>query len=144
MGRVLKIDLTVEQEKELIEAQKKSDNHVFRQRCQIILLKFANRKTSDICQIVGLKSQLQANYWIKLYKKEYANCGINILYNTKGQGRNPIFDKNKDTEIIEKVVKTERQKLENAKVILEKELNKTFHIKTLQNFLKVLTGDTKG
>jgi len=60
-------------------------------------------------------------------------------------GRNinyPIFfDTETDAEIIQKVVKTERQKLDNAKTILEKELNKSFNIKTLKNFLKVLAGD---
>ena len=45
------------------------------------------------------------------------------------------------------MVKQERQKLSNAKEILEKELNKSFNIKTLKNFItggvpQVLTADT--
>ena len=40
------------------------------------------------------------------------------------------------------MVKQECQKLSNAKEILEKELNKSFNIKTLKNFLKVLTANT--
>lgn len=142
MCRVLTISLTSEQEKELIRHQKRSDNHVFRQRCQMVLLKASGRKTSDICQIVGIKSQNQVNAWIRRYKNAYATIGIAALYNAAGQGRKPIFDKHKERELIEKVVKSERQKLENAKVILEKELNKSFNIKTLKNFLKALTGDT--
>lgn len=61
MGRVLTIELTIEQKEELEHFYKQSDNHVLRQRCQIILLKSANRKTSDICEIDGVKSQNQAD-----------------------------------------------------------------------------------
>lgn len=142
MGRVLTIVLTAEQRAELEICIKQSQNHVFRQRCQIILLKSANRMTSDICEIVGIKSQNQVNRWIKRYKNEYSRLGISILRNIEGQGRKAIFDTATESEIIQKVVKTERQKLENAKTILEKELNKSFNIKTLKNFLKVLAGDT--
>lgn len=142
MGRVLNINLTPEQRTELEKNYKQSDNHVLRQRCQIILLKSSNRKSIDICEIVGIKSQNQVNKWIKRYKSEYSELGINCLRNVEGQGRKSIFNAKTDSEIIQKVVKTERQKLDNARVILEKELNKTFNIKTLKNFLKVLAGDT--
>lgn len=142
MGRVLTINLTTEQQTELELFHKQSTNHVLRQRCQIILLKSFNRKTSDICEIVGVKSQNQVNKWIKRYKTDYSTFGINCLRNLEGQGRKAIFDAKTEAEFIQKVVKTERQKLENAKAILEKELNKSFNIKTLKNFLKVLAGDT--
>jgi transposase len=142
MGRVLQIGLTSEQRTELEITIRQSKNHVLRQRCQIILLKSSNRKTSDICEIVGIKSQNQVNNWIKRYKTEYSVFGINCLRNIEGQGRKAIFDAETEAEIIQKVVKTERQKLENAKMILEKELNKSFNIKTLKNFLKTLVGDT--
>ena len=142
MGRVLTISLTSEQQEELITHHKKSVHHVFRQRCQIILLKASGRKTSDICQIVGIKSQNQVNAWIRRYKSDYATLGIAVLHNVQGQGRKPIFDRQKEAAFIQQVVKTERQKLENAKIILEKELNKSFNIKTLKNFLKALAGDT--
>jgi transposase-like protein len=142
MGRVLTIILTTEQQTELELFHKQSTNHVLRQRCQIILLKSFNRKTSDICEIVGVKSQNQVNKWIKRYKTDYSTFGINCLRNLEGQGRKAIFDAKTEAEFIQKVVKTERQKLENAKAILEKELNKSFNIKTLKNFLKVLAGDT--
>ncbi|MCU0326371.1 MAG: hypothetical protein MUF45_14120 [Spirosomaceae bacterium] len=141
MGRVLNINLTTEQRTELELLYKQSDNHVLRQRCQIILLKTSNRKTSDICEIIGIKSQNQVNKWIKRYKSEYSTLGINCLRNIEGQGRKSIFDAKTESEIIQKVVKAERQKLDNAKVILEKELNKSFNIKTLKNFLKALAGD---
>ncbi len=142
MGRVLTISLTSEQERELMYHHKKSDSHVLRQRCQMVLLKAAGRKTSDICQIVGIKSQNQVNRWVRRYKNDYTTFGIAVLLNAEGQGRKPIFDRQQEAEFIQQVVRTERQKLENAKIILEKELNKSFNIKTLKNFLKVLAGDT--
>ena len=107
-------------------------------------MKSANRKTSDICEIIGIKSENQVNMRIKRYKIEYSTLGINSLRNIEGQGRKPIFDAETEAEIIQKVVKAERQKLDNAKTILEKELNKSFNIKTLKNFLKVLAGDING
>jgi len=144
MGRVLTIELTPTQREELEKVYKQSRNHVLRQRCQIILLKSAQRKSSDISEIVGIKSQTQINKWIKRYKKEYSRLGINALLNKEGQGRKAIFDRDTEAELVQKVVGTERQKLENAKVILEKELGRTFNIKTLKNFLKVLAGGTNG
>lgn len=141
MGRVLEIVLTTEQKDELEHFYKQSENHVLRKRCQIILLKASNRKTLDICEIVGIKSQNQVNKWIRLYKMEYPTLGITVLRNKEGQGRKPVFDTKNESEIIQKVVREERQKLTNAKIILEKELNKSFNIKTLKNFLKTLAGD---
>lgn len=141
MGRVLNIELSSEQRLELEKAYKESRSHVFRQRCQIVLLKSQSRKTSDICEIVGLKSENQANKWVRRYKEEYATLGIESLRNVKGQGRKAMFDAQTELEIIHQVVKSERQKLENAKTILEGKLGKSFNIKTLKNFLKAVAGD---
>ena len=143
MGRVLTISLTAEQRIELEQTYKESKSHVLRQRCQMVLLKESGRKTSDICQIVGVKSQNQVNRWIKHYKASYASLGIDSLRNAKGQGRKAIFNAETEAALIQEVVRNERQKLENAKLILEEKLGKTFNIKTLKNFLKVLAGDTK-
>jgi hypothetical protein len=46
--------------------------------------------------------------------------------------------------LIQEVVRAERQKLGNAKAILEKELGRSFNIKTLRVFLKSLAGGTNG
>jgi transposase-like protein len=142
MGRTLKVILTNEQRLELEHNYKIGDSHSFRQRCRMILLKSSGKLTKDICQIVGIKSQNQVNIWIRRYQSDYDTVGVSILYNADGQGRKPIFDSKTESEKIKAVVKQERQKLSNAKEILEKELNKSFNIKTLKNFLKVLTADT--
>lgn len=93
--------------------------------------------------IVKIKRSAAAvNTWIKRYQSHYNTVGISVLHNAEGQGRKPIFNSKTESEKIKAVVKQERQKLSNAKEILEKELNKSFNIKTLKNFLKVLTADT--
>lgn len=142
MGRTLRVILTNEQRMELEHGYKTGDSHAFRQRCRMVLLKSSGKLTKDICQIVDINSQNQINIWIKRYQEHYDTFGISILYNAEGQGRKPIFDSKTESEKIKAVVKEERQKLSNAKEILEKELKKSFHIKTLKNFLKVLTADT--
>ena len=142
MGRTLKIILTNDQRLELEHGYKTGDSHAFRQRCRMVLLKSLGKLTKDICQIVGINSQNQVNTWIRRYQTHYDSVGISVLHNADGQGRKPIFDSKTESEKIKAVVKQERQKLSNAKEILEKELNKSFNIKTLKNFLKVLTADT--
>ena len=142
MGRTLKVILTNEQRLELEHGYKTGDSHAFRQRCRMVLLKSSGKLTKDICQIVGINSQNQINIWIRRYQSHYDTIGISVLHNADGQGRKPIFDSKTESEKIKAVVKQERQKLSNAKEILEKELNKSFNIKTLKNFLKVLTADT--
>ena len=142
MSRILRVILTNEQRLELEHGYKTGDSHSFRQRCRMVLLKSSGKLTKDICQIVGIKSQNQINTWIKRYQSDYDTIGITVLYNADGQGRKPIFDSKTESERIKAVVKQERQKLSNAKEILEKELNKSFNIKTLKNFLKVLTANT--
>lgn len=142
MGRTLKVILTKEQRLNLEHGYKTGDSHSFRQRCRMVLLKSSGKLTKDICQIVGIHSQNQVNTWIKRYQSHYDTLGILVLHNAEGQGRKPVFDLKTESERIKAVVKQERQKLSNAKEILEKELNKSFNIKTLKNFLKVLTADT--
>ena len=142
MGRTLKVILTNEQRLELEHGYKTSISHAFRQRCRMVLLKSSGKLTKDICQFVGINSQNQVNIWIKRYQSHYDTIGISVLHNAEGQGRKPIFNSKTESEKIKAVVKQERQKLSNAKEILEKELNKSFNIKTLKNFLKVLTADT--
>lgn len=144
MGRTLKIELTAEQLSELRHNYRTGESHAFRQRCRMVVLKSQGLKTRDICELVEIRSQNQVNGWIKRYEAGYAGQGINVLHNAPGQGRKPTFDAVTDAERVRQVVSSERQKLANAKAILEKEFGKEFHIKTLHNFLKALAADTNG
>ena len=142
MGRTLTISLTTEQLTELQHHYRTGKSHAFRQRCRMVVLKSQGVKTKDICGLVEIGSQNQVNGWIKRYKEGYAGQGLDVLHNAPGQGRKPTFDALTDTERVRQVVSSERQKLANAKAILEKEFGKEFHIKTLHNFLKALAAGT--
>jgi len=142
MGRTLTIELTTEQLTELRHQYRTGESHAFRQRCRMVILKSHGLKTKAICELVEIRSQNQVNGWIKRYKQGYCELGINVLHNAPGQGRKPTFDAVTEAERVRQVVSSERQKLANAKAILEKELGKEFHIKTLHNFLKALAANT--
>jgi transposase len=146
MGRKLEITLSSAQRSELELHYRTGSSHVFRQRCRIILLKADGTYSKDICPIVGIKSQIQVNGWVKRYQSGYADYGIAILHNAEGQGRKPIFDKSDTvaTEHIKELVKNDRQRLSQAQEILAREMNTTFDIKTLKRFLKNLTASTNG
>jgi putative transposase len=142
MGRVLTISLSEAQLQELETGYKTGSSHAFRQRCRMIVLKSQGRKTKEICEIVEINSQNQVNKWIKRYKSSYLRLGIAVLHNAEGQGRKTVFDAVTQQKRVKEVVQQERQKLSNAHTILENEMNKKFHIKTLKNFLKALAADT--
>lgn len=139
MGRTLTIHLTDLQKEELTSGFRNGSTHCFRERCRMVLLKSEGLTTKEICNFVTVKSQGQINHWIKIYLTDYPKLGISVLRNAEGQGRKPLFNSDTQTERIKELVKQERQKLSIAKAILEKEMGKPFHIRTLQLFLKSLT-----
>ena len=144
MGRVLRIELTAEQRSELQHNYRTGSSYAFRQRCRMILLKAEGQKTKQICELVEIQSQNQVNSWIKRYRDGYTQQGVGVLHNAPGQGRKPVFDAVADADRVREAVSNERQKLSNAKALLEEQLGKPFHIKTLHNFLKALAADTSG
>lgn len=146
MGRKLEIILSSTQRTELELHYRIGSSHIFRQRCRIILLKADGKYSKDICPIVGIKSQIQVNEWVKRYQSGYADYGIDILHNAEGQGRKPIFDKSNAvaSEYIKELVKNDRQRLSQTQEILARDMNTTFNIKTLKRFLKNLTASTNG
>ena len=143
MGRKLIIELSHEQRVELEKHYRSQDSsHCFRQRCRMVLLKSDGVLSKDIVPIVEIKSEHEINKWVKRYQKEYATDGIKILQNKAGQGRKPIFDAEQDAEKVKTAVKQERQRLSQAKVLIEQAHDKPFGLKTLKRFLKLLTART--
>ena len=141
MGRKLEIKLEIAQREELETGYRTGNSHAFRQRCRMILLKADKMVTKDICPIVEIESETQVNTWIKRYRDSYKTEGLSILHNKAGQGRPPVFDKVQDEQKVKAAVKKERQRLSQAKLILEQEMDKSFHLKTLKRFLKNLSAD---
>ena len=137
MGRKSKrIDLTAAEKKELEIGYKKSKSKVFSRRCHIILLKNQGRSSQEIADIFGTTFK-PINSWCK----RYLATGIEGLKTKPGQGRKPIFNKEKDEAKVKAAIKKERQRIKLAKEDLEKDLGKDFSLATLKRFLKKLSAD---
>lgn len=137
MGRKSKIiDLTEAERTELEKGYRYSKSSNFSRRCHFVLLKSQGKTSLEIADIFGITIQ-PVNRWCN----QYLERGIDGLQTKEGQGRKPILDKATDESIIKTTVQKERQRLKNAKEILETELEKSFSLKTLQRFLKTLAAD---
>ncbi|NME73065.1 helix-turn-helix domain-containing protein [Flammeovirga aprica] len=137
MGRKTKvIELTETAKRELEEGYKYSESVQFSRRCHYILLKSQGKTSEEIATIFDVTIQ-PINKWCKQYQQH----GIKGLQTKSGQGRKPIFDKEKDETVVKATVQKERQRLKQAKDILEEDLGKSFSLKTLQRFLKALAAD---
>ncbi len=139
MGKIRTIKLTLEQQKALQEGYQAGSTHGFRRRCQLVLLKNEGRSSKEVSRIIKI-NEVSINNWLNPYQAE----GIEGLKTKPGRGRKPLLSQTEDTAMVKKAVQKERQRLAQAKVILEKELNKDFSLKTLKRFLKSLTVDTNG
>lgn len=128
-----KITLTKAQRQELEEGYQTGQTASYRQRCHGILLKSQDRTSKQIGIILGV-SHITVTNWLNRYEKE----GIQGLQTKSGRGRQAILDIGKDGELVKSVVQQERQRLKQAKEILEKRLDKRFSTKTLKRFLKSL------
>ncbi|NUQ24024.1 MAG: helix-turn-helix domain containing protein [Saprospiraceae bacterium] len=141
MGRKILLELSETQREELEEGYRNGRGHTFRQRCRMVLLKFQGLPGKEISPIVGIKSQNQINRWVKRYQDCYAELGLESLRNEPGQGRKTILDPEQDEDTLREAVKSERQRLSQAKRLVEEQTGKTFHLKTLKRFLKDLSAD---
>lgn len=139
MGKIRTIELTVEQQKALQEGYQVGKTHAFRRRCQLVLLKSEGRTSKEVSCIIKM-NEISINTWLDRYQSE----GIAGLMTKAGRGRKQVFDQLQDEAKVRQAVQKERQRLTQAKVILEKELNKQFSLKTLKRFLKSLAADING
>lgn len=135
MGRVIKIELDDNQRQELERGYRNGKSHSFRVNCQIVLLKSEGRLSKEIADFLGTTEQ-KVNRWLWRYKLE----GRKGLFIRKGRGRASILQTS-DSESVKAAVKNHRQRISQAKVELEKSLQKEFSQKTLERFLKNLTAD---
>jgi len=131
-----RIEINESSKTSLQNTQRTDKRHCIRQRCQMILLKTEGYSSYEIGKIVG-SCEASVNSWVRRYEKS----GIEGLYTKSGRGRKAILQQG-HTAIIRSAVTQERQRLSQAKAIIEKELNKEFSQKTLTRFLKVITAVT--
>lgn len=144
MGKTRTVELSVAEKQALEEGYRSGKSHAFRKRCQLVLLKSQGRTSKDVGQIVEM-NQISVNRWLDRYQAE----GIEGLTTKPGRGRKPVLDQEQDAAKVRQAVQPrggpqERQRLSQAKQILEEELDKEFSLKTLKRFLKRLNADTKG
>lgn len=134
MGKKRTIELTAKQQEALEASYHSGKAHAFRKRCQLVLLKNQGRTSKDVGQIVKM-NQVSVNNWLDRYQAE----GIEGLMTKPGRGRKAVLDQEQDAAKVRQAVQQERQRLSQAKQLLEEELNKEFSLKTLKRFLKKLS-----
>lgn len=138
MGRKRVVKINEQERKALVEGLRKSDNFGFRQRCELVLLKSECRSSKEVACILKVTT-VTVRHWLNRYEKE----GIDGLRIKAGRGRKPILDPDLDSNTVRKAVQEERQRLKQAKLIVEQESGKQFSLKTLRRFLKALTVATE-
>lgn len=138
MGKIRKIALSDKGREELESSFRSGQSHAFRQRCQLILLKSEGRTAEEVAGILKIHPVVVGS-WLKRYEQE----GIAGLQTKPGRGRKPVLEPERDGSFVRQAVEQERQRLSQAKIIVEEQLQKAFSLKTLKRFLKSITATTK-
>ena len=138
MGKIRVVELNEKERKALEEGFRSGNSHAFRKNCQLVLLKSEGRTSKEVGGILQMNA-VTVNNWLDRYEAE----GIEGLRVKPGRGRKQVLDPQADKEKVRKVVEKERQRLKQAKLILEQDLEKKFSLKTLKRFLKKVAADTK-
>ena len=138
MGKIRVVELKEEERLELESEYRTSSNHSYRQRCKLVLLKSEGRSAKEVGAILGMH-RVTVNSWLDRFEAE----GIAGLQIKPGRGRKPILNAATDTEKVRKAVKQERQRIKQAKILIEQELGKQMSEKTLKRFLKSLAAAIK-
>ncbi len=128
--------LSDEQRKQLEQGYKTNDNHCFRQRCKMVLLKAEGYTAKEVATILET-NEISVHNWLKRYGSE----GIKGLQTRKGQGRKPILEQ-EHLSIIRAAVQQERQRLSQGQQIIEQNIGKKMSPETLSHFLKLITALT--
>ncbi len=135
--KIRQIELSAEERPLLNEGYSKGRSHAFRKRCHVVLLKAEGRSSKDIGAILQMH-EVSVNNWLNRYEAE----GIAGLFTKEGRGRKPLLDEQLDAAVVRDIITEERQRLKQAKELLEQKFNKKFSGKTLKRFLKSLTAAT--
>jgi transposase len=138
MGKIRVVELKEKERQALEEGLRNGKSHAFRKNCQLVLLKSTARTSKEMGRILQMNA-VTVNNWVKRYEA----AGIEGLRVKPGRGRKPVLDAVADKAKVRKAVEKERQRLKQAKLLLEEELEKKFSLKTLQRFLKKVAAGTK-
>ncbi len=137
MSRPVKqIVVSSDTRKLLEQGYKQGKTHMYRKRCQIVLLKLEGYKSKEIGLIVG-SCEMSVNNWINRFESK----GILGLQTQAGQGRKRILQES-DISVVRAAIEQERQRLSQAQKIIEQNIGKPLSRATLTRFLKVITAVT--
>ncbi len=137
MGKIRTIELSAAPRQELEQGHRFGKSHALRQRCQLVLLKSEGRTSEQVGQLVKM-NPVTVNNWLNRYQA----AGLTGLETKPGRGRKPVFEPARDLEQVRQAVVEERQRLSQAKLLLEEQLGREFSLKTLRRFLKKLSAAT--
>ena len=126
------ISLTPDQEQTLRQGQQHGPQFQFRDRC--LLLSHEGQSVNWLKDHFKV-TRLTIYHWFDAWKEK----GLRGLYNKAGQGRKPILALT-DKPAITQHVSQHRQQLKTALPALRAELHREFSQKTLERFLKSITG----
>jgi len=131
--KINKLELTQEARQALCSGYKSGESDCYRRRNHMILLKSDGYSSKEIGEILNC-CELSVHSWVSRYVK----FGIDGLQTKAGQGRKSKLV-SEDFAIIKANVQEERQRLSQAKLLIETALDKQFSQRTLTRFLKVMT-----
>lgn len=137
MGKIRTIELGSAEREELEQGYRSGNRHAFRQRCQLVLLKSEGCPSEQVGQLLQM-NPVTVNNWLNRYQAE----GIAGLETKPGRGRKPVLESGRDLAQVRQAVVAERQRLSQAKLLLEEQLGREFSLKTLRRFLKKLSAAT--
>lgn len=134
--KVKKIEVSAEAKLALEAGYRTGKSHCYRQRCQMVLLKLEGYRSKEIGGITGC-CEMSVNNWINRFEQQ----GLEGLKTREGRGRKPILTGD-DLPLVRAAVQQERQRLSQAKAVIEQSTGKKMSTETLTRFLKVITAVT--
>jgi transposase len=139
MGRKKRyMKLSGEETQSLELGYKTGTSHVFRERCQCILLSGQGKTIGELCVIFGVLPNTVIAWF-----NRWEEAGLKGLETKPGQGRKPKI-KIENTELVEQVkskVRASPKQLDKVLAELRSDSNLVMSRATLKRFLKKIVGD---
>ena len=129
MGKIKKIKITEQEEKELESIIKKDERYRVRNRANAILYKCKAYAVEDIAKLLNVRPQT-VYLWLRKYEQE----GLESLYDKEGKGRIGILTSEYEEEIKALVLNQPSLTVANARI--REKLKLYVHNETLRKYLK--------
>ena len=130
--------LTVEQKNSLEKGYKQGKSHLFRRKCQCILMSHRGKSVKELSDFFSV-SRISIYKWLRLWECS----GIKGLELKPGRGRKPKLEQSnaKHVETIKTLIENEPKNLTRVVGQVQSELGIDLSKKTLKRFLKNLNTD---